>query len=157
MAKLKVTIPDNSQNIGGVVTLKAPRAKVFEAYTDPELVAKWWGRGNPMTIYEFDCRSGGRWHIAEHAPDGRKHEFMGSFHEVADNERIIQTFEYLGMPERGHVFLERADFVAIDAATTEIRTLSTAQSIEQRDGMAASGMESGWRQSVEALGRLMKG
>ena len=156
MATLEVTVPQSSQNIIGVVTLEAPRSRVFAAYTDPELFSKWWGRGHPMTIYRFDCKSGGCWHIAEHAPDGRVHEFMGSFHEVADNERIVQTFEYLGMPERGHVFLERADFLAIDAVTTEIRTLGTAQSCEERDGMVASGMEGGWRQSVEALGRLIE-
>jgi hypothetical protein len=52
--------------------------------------------------------------------------------------------------------LERADFLAVDDRTTEIRTLSTAQSREDRDGMVASGMESGWRESVEALGRLVE-
>jgi len=52
--------------------------------------------------------------------------------------------------------LEKAEFVAIDASTTEIRTLSAAQSQEARDGMVASGMESGRRQSVEALGKLVE-
>jgi hypothetical protein len=62
----------------------------------------------------------------------------------------------MGMPERGHVFLERADFVAVDANTTEIRTLGTAQSLADRDGMIQSGAETGWRQSVEALGKLLE-
>ena len=156
MAILEVTVPESSQNIIGVARIKAPRERVFEAYTNPDLFAKWWCRGNPMTIYRYDCKSGGYWHIAERTPGG-EHEFIGSFHEVAVNERIIQTFEYLGMPERGHVFLERSEFVAIDERTTEIRTLSTAQSQAERDGMVASGMEGGWRQSVEALGRLLEG
>ena len=156
MATLKVTIPENSQNISGVVRLKAPIDKVFEAYTDAERFAQWWGRGNPLKVHHFECTDGGWWHVAEHAKDGHEYEFMGSFHEVAPNERIVQTFEFLGMPERGHVLLERADFIAVDADTTEIRTLSTAQSRESRDAMVAGGMETGGRQSVEALGRLLK-
>jgi hypothetical protein len=60
------------------------------------------------------------------------------------------------MPERGHVMLEKAEFVAIDEHTTEIRTYSTAMNQEDRDGMVASGMGSGWRQSIEALGKLLE-
>lgn len=156
MAELEVTVPENSQNIEGVVTIQAPLARVFEAYTDPDLLVRWWGRGNPMKVYEYDCRSGGAWHIAELTEDGTEHAFTGSVHEVAPNERIIQTFEYLGMPERGHVALERADFRSVGNGTTEIRTLSTFQSAADRDGMVASGMETGWRQSIEALGKLIE-
>lgn len=156
MADLKVKIHENSQNIEGVVTIRAPLAKVFEAYTNEKLFVQWWGRGNPMKVFRFDCVTGGSWHIAEQAPDGKEHEFMGSVHDVTANERIVQTFGYLGMPERGHVSLERADFVTIDANSTEIRTLGTAQSREERDGMVTSGMEAGWRQSVQALGKLLE-
>ena len=157
MATLKVTIPENSQNIDGVATIRAPLDKVFAAYTDEKLMAQWWCRGNPMTVHRFDCRDGGSWHISERSEDGNEHPFFGCFHEIAPNARIVQTFEYLGLPERGHVMLERADFVSLDRNTTEIRTLATAQSREARDAMVASGMESGWRQSVEALGRLVEG
>lgn len=156
MANLKVTIPDNSQNILGTVTINAPLDKVFEAYTKEELFAQWWCRGNPMKIYHFECKDGGSWHVAEQLEDGKEYEFIGCFHEVAKNRRIVQTFEFLGMPERGHVMLEKAEFVAIDALTTEISTHSTAMSQEDRDNMVSSGMESGWRQSIQALGKLLK-
>lgn len=156
MATLKVSVPENTQNIEGIVRIKAPLAKVFAAHTDAKLIAQWWCRGNPATVHRFDCRDGGSWHIAERTDDGQEHEFCGCFHEIAPNTRIVQTFEYLGLPTRGHVLIERADFVAVDAKTTEIRTLSTAQSRETRDAMVASGMEAGWRQSIEALGRLVE-
>lgn len=156
MADLKVTVPENSQNILGTVTINAPLEKVFEAYTKEELFASWWFGGNQMKVYRFDCQDGGSWHITGQSEDGREDEFIGCFHEVAQNQRIVQTFEYLGMPERGHVFLEKSEFAAIDERTTEIRTHSTAMSQEERDGMVASGMESGWRQSVEALGKLLE-
>ena len=157
MAHLKVIVPENSQNILGTVTINAPLDKVFEAYIKEELFSQWWCRGNPMKVHHFDCKDGGSWHIAELTAEGHEYEFTGCFHEVAKNKRIVQTFEFLGMPERGHVMLEKAEFVAIDDGTTEIRTHSTAMSQEDRDGMIASGMESGWRQSVEALGKLLEG
>jgi uncharacterized protein YndB with AHSA1/START domain len=156
MADLKVTVPENSQNILGIVTIDAPLEKVFEAYTQEELFVSWWGRGNPMKVYRFDCKDGGSWHIAEQSEEDNEYQFTGCFHEVAQNRRIVQTFEFLGMPERGHVMLEKAEFVAIDEHKTEIRTHSTAMSQEDRDDMVASGMESGWRQSVEALGKLLE-
>jgi uncharacterized protein YndB with AHSA1/START domain len=59
MATLKVTIPENSQNIEGVVAIRAPLAKVFAAYRDLELFAQWWCRGNPIQVHHFDCRAGG--------------------------------------------------------------------------------------------------
>ncbi len=156
MAYLKVNAPENSQNIYGVVTIRAPLEKVFAAYTDVDLFSKWWCRGNPMKVHQFEARNGGYWHIAEQSEDGNEWEFVGVFHEVAPNERIVQTFEFLGMPERGHVMLEKAEFAKVDESTTEIRTTSTAQSQEDRNDMMVSGMEDGWRQSVEALGRLLE-
>ena len=59
------------------------------------------------------------------------------------------------MPERGHVAIERMDLVKIDDNTTEIRTLSTYQTVADRDGMVQSGMESGWREGLEAMEKLL--
>ena len=61
------------------------------------------------------ARSGGSWHLTEKSAEG-EYSFCGSYHEVAKNERIW-TFEFLGMPERGHVALERMDLVRIDDNT----------------------------------------
>ena len=152
MADLKVEIPQNSQNILGVATINAPLAKVFEAHVKEELFKKWWGNGNP-DISAFEAVDGGKWHTTETA-DGNTYEFMGSYHEVTKNERIIWTFEFLGLPERGHVALEKMEFKAIDDNTTEIRTTSTYQSVEDRDGMVESGMEDGWRQSIEGIEKV---
>ena len=154
MAKLTVTVPEKSQNIEGVIVINAPLEKVFNAYTQVDLFKKWFGRGNNLTVHAFEAKSGGSWHVAEQANDGT-YEFCGSFHEVAKNERIVWTFEFLGMPERGHVAIERADFKKIDDNTTELRTLSTYQTVADRDGMVQSGMEGGWRQSIEALEKLL--
>ena len=124
MATLTLTVPEQSQNIQGVAVIKAPLEKVFEAHTNADLFKQWFARGNDATIHKFDARSGGAWHLTEKSAEG-EYSFCGSCHEVAKNERIIWTFEFLGLPERGHVAIERMDLVRIDDNTTEIRTLST--------------------------------
>lgn len=158
MATLKVEVPENSQNILSTVTVKAPLEKVFEAYTNKDLFIRWFltPGDNEIIGDTFNAVTGGSWQLGEKSSDGEVAEFCGSFHEVAKNERIIWTFEFLGLPERGHVSIEKQDFVAISENVTEIRALSTFFSREDRDGMIASGMEDGFRQSVEALGRLLE-
>ncbi|MEH2071045.1 MAG: hypothetical protein V7K47_23290 [Nostoc sp.] len=52
--------------------------------------------------------------------------------------------------------LEKIEFVAVDEYTTEIHTHSTAMNQQDRDGIVASGMESGWQQSIEALSKLLE-
>lgn len=156
MAELTVTIPERSQNIQGVAVIKAPLEKVFEAHTNPDLFKQWFARGNDATLHVFDARSGGAWHLTERSAEG-EYSFCGSFHEVATNERIIWTFEFLGLPERGHVAIERMDLVRIDDTTTEIRTLSTYQTVADRDGMVQSGMEGGWKQALDMMEKLLAG
>ena len=153
MATLKVTIPENSQNILGTAIIQAPLEKVFRAYTQEELFKQWIGMGSAH-FDSFDAKDGGRWSFTEKGKDGIEYSFCSSFHEVAENERIIWTFEFLGLPERGHVALERMDFIKIDEHTTEIKTTSTYQSIEDRNGMAATDMEAGWRMNMEKLEKI---
>lgn len=155
MASLDVTVEPNSQTILGVARIQAPLEKVFHAYTDADLFKKWFVRGHDSRLHSYEAKNGGSWHIDELMPDGTSYSFCGSFHEVAVNERIIWTFEFLGIPERGHVSLERMDFIPIDELTTEIRTTSTFFSVADRDAMASSDMEAGWLQSLQALEKLI--
>ncbi len=158
MATLKVTIPENSQNILGTTIINAPLEKVFGAYVDKSMFSKWIGGDIAVKVNVdiFDARSGGSWHMANTDKENNVWQFGGSFHEVAKDERIIWTFEFLGMPERGQVALERMDFIKVDDNTTEIRTLSTYQTVEYRNGMVESGMEDGWRSSIETLEKILQ-
>ncbi len=157
MAKLEVKVPEDSkQNIETIVQINAPIEKVFEAYTDVDLITKWFMRGNDTVVHKFEATTGGSWHITEKSDDGAEYEFCGSYHEVAKNERIIWTFEFLGMPERGHVSLEKMDFIKVEDNTTDIRSVSTFQTAEDRDGMVSSGMEKGMKQGIDALGELLE-
>ncbi len=154
MATLKVEVPANSQNILGTAMINAPLQKVFKAYTDKDLFPKWMGGGAKVTLHSFDAKNGGGFSMTNTDEQGNEFMFCGSFHEVADNERIIWTFEFLGLPERGHVALEKMTFHTIDENTTEIKTISTYQSQDDLKGMVESGMEDGWRQALESLEKI---
>src|SRR6187431_2297784 len=68
----------------------APRARVFEAFTDPKQVVKWWGpTGFTNTIQKFDLRAGGDWHLTMIAPDGAEYPNESMFVEVTRPERIV--------------------------------------------------------------------
>src|SRR6478736_9646390 len=85
----------------------APRELVWRAFTEPELVAQWWGRGNKLVIERLEVERGGHWRFVEHSPDGQ-HGFEGRYREVTPPERVVQTFEWDGMP--GYTIRETAEF-----------------------------------------------
>jgi uncharacterized protein YndB with AHSA1/START domain len=131
----------------------APRDLVFRAYTDPELVVQWLGpRDLTMKIEEYDVRDGGKWRYISTDADGNEYGFHGVFHGTPSPEGTVQTFEFEGMP--GHVAMDTLTLVERDGRTLA-RTVSSFQSVEDRDGMVASGMERGVRDSDERLGELL--
>jgi uncharacterized protein YndB with AHSA1/START domain len=130
----------------------APRDLVWRAFTEPDLLAQWWGRGNKLDIEAFELRPGGRWRYVEHGPEGDA-GFEGSFREVTPKDRIVQTFGWDGMP--GHVIVDTAEFEDLGDGRTRVVTTSRFDTREERDGMLAFGMESGLSQSYEALDRLL--
>jgi uncharacterized protein YndB with AHSA1/START domain len=130
----------------------APIARVWRAYTDPELIAQWWGRGNKLEIERMEVERGGHWRFVEHGPEG-SHGFEGRYREVTPMERVVQTFEWDGMP--GHVAVETAEFTDLGDGRTKITTTSLFHTAEERDGMLNSGMEFGLNESYAALDELL--
>ena len=130
----------------------APRERVWRAYTEPRLLAQWWGRGNRLDIVRFEFERGGHWRFEEHS-EGQTHGFEGRFGEIEPMDRIVQTFEWDGMPT--HVALDTAEFVDLGDGRTLVRSVSLFLRREDRDGMLHSGMEGGLAQSYAALDRLL--
>ena len=130
----------------------APRSRVWRAFTDPDLVKEWWGRGNKLVIERMDVERGGHWRFVEHGPDG-VHGFEGRYREVTPEERVVQTFEWDGMP--GHVVVETITLEDLGDGRTRVVTTSLFHTTEERDGMLSSGMEEGLNQSYAALDRLL--
>ncbi len=130
----------------------APRDRLWRAHTDPKLLAQWWGRGNKLVIEKFELERGGHWRFVEHSDQG-VHGFEGRFREVTPQERIVQTFEWDGMP--GYTVLETLELQDLGDGRTRVVATSLFFTTEERDGMLQSGMEQGLNQSYEALDRLL--
>jgi uncharacterized protein YndB with AHSA1/START domain len=130
----------------------APRERVWRAFTDPKQVAQWWGRGNKLVVERMEVERGGHWRFVEHSPEG-VHGFEGRYREVTPPERVVQTFEWDGMP--GHVVVETVVLEDLGDGRTRVVNVSLFHTPEERDGMLSSGMETGLNQSYEALDRLL--
>ncbi|WP_414469203.1 SRPBCC family protein [Methanobacterium sp. ACI-7] len=135
----------------------APRELVFKASTDPDLYAQWIGPRELSTKIEtFEPKSGGSWRFVQKDPDGNEFAFHGVYHEVTFPERIIGTFEWEGLPEKGHVILQTTRFEELPNNRTKIIDQSVFQNVEDRDGMMESGMESGVNDSYSRLDELLE-
>jgi uncharacterized protein YndB with AHSA1/START domain len=131
----------------------APRERVFAIYTDPELIPEWWGpRGTTTEVVEMDARTGGDWRFIAHNCDGTRTGFRGTYREVSAPERIVQTFEWEGMP--GYVSIETAEFEDL-GERTKVTTTSLFYTTEERDGMLGSGMEQGLNETYARLDELL--
>lgn len=131
----------------------APRDLVFRAYTDPELLVQWLGpRDLTMTVEAFDVRDGGKWRYVSRDADGNEYGFHGVFHGTPSPDGIVQTFEFEGAP--GRVSLDTYT-LAEQGGRTLVRSVSSFQSVEDRDGMVAADMERGVRDSHECLTELL--
>jgi uncharacterized protein YndB with AHSA1/START domain len=149
MSDLKVVADPGSHEIVITRSFDAPRDQVFKAFTDPEAVTQWWGlRDSETVVDELEARPGGRWRFVERGGDGNEDAFHGVYHDAVGPERIVYTFEYEGMP--GHVLLETITFEERDGRTL-MTDSSVFQSVADRDGMLASGMESGAAESMDQL------
>jgi uncharacterized protein YndB with AHSA1/START domain len=131
----------------------APRDLVFKAMTDPALIPQWWGpRAYTTRVDTMDVRPGGKWRFINGLPGGEEVGFRGEYREIVPPERIVQTFEWEGLP--GHISVETAVFTEKDGRTLLTnRTLFASK--EDRDGMIQSGMEKGLRETHDRFAELL--
>jgi len=135
----------------------APRELVFRAHTDPKLFVRWLGpREYTMKLERLDAKTGGSYRYISRDKDGNEFAFRGVCHEVLPSERIIQTFEFEGLPEKGHVALETTRFESLAGGRTRLVVQSVFQSVVDRDGMIEAGMERGVHESHERLSELLQ-
>ena len=77
--------------------IDAPPERVFDAFSDPARLARWWGpTGFTSTFDQFDLRPGGAWRFVMHGPDGANYANESVFTEVVAPERIV--LEHLSAP-----------------------------------------------------------
>jgi uncharacterized protein YndB with AHSA1/START domain len=131
----------------------APRDRVFAAFVDPELIADWWGpHGTTTIVEEMNVVVGGAWRFRTRSDEHGESVFRGTYREVRPPERLVQTFEWLGMP--GHVSVDSSTFEDL-GGRTRVTTVSQFHTPEERDGMVDAGMEGGLSESYERLDALL--
>jgi len=131
----------------------APRDKVFAAYTNPDLIPEWYGpHGTTTIVDQMDVRPGGSWRFVMRDPDGSETAFRGTYREITPPERIVQTWEWEGLP--GHVSVETAAFEDLGDRTRMVAT-SLFHTPEERDGMLSSGMEGGMNETFDRLDQVL--
>lgn len=149
-----VTLPTDEQIL---ITREfdAPRELVYEAWTTPELVRRWWtAKRGEATVCEIDLRVGGRWRYVMVAHDGTEVGFHGEYREIVPNERIRSTEVYEGLPEG----VSEEDGATVNTVTfeeqdgrTRLTILVQASSKASRDAIVESGMEDGLQDALELL------
>lgn len=152
-------------------TIKAPRDRVFEAWTDAALLARWWGPkdfGNP--VCEIDPRPGGAWRVVMRSPEGADYPVKGVYREVTRPSRLVMTDDCSEHPEEWHDQVnpsrtkgaEKPALESLSTVTFEdegggtrltIRTVFETAAI--RDTMIKMGMEEGWSQSLDRLEEVL--
>ena len=152
---LQVTTPSDRE-IALTRTFDAPRELVFEAWTNPEHVRKWWGhRSATMIVCEADVRPGGSWRYVTREENGMEVPFEGVYQEVTPPERVVHTEIYDVEPfNTGDPGMTTVTFSEEDGTTTVIST-TLFPTREIRDFVIQTGMETGAAESYDRLAELL--
>ena len=148
-----VTLPEDTQIL---ITREfdAPAHLVYRAWTEPELVRRWWsGDRGEVTSAEIDLRVGGTWRYVMTANAGFEVAFHGEYRELVPAERVVSTEVFEGMPDAEA--LSTVTFTEADGLTT-LRILVQHSSQEHRDMHINSGMEEGMQESLAKLAEVAR-
>jgi uncharacterized protein YndB with AHSA1/START domain len=132
----------------------APARLVFEAWTTPEHVRRWFLREETtLDLCEIDLRVGGAWHYTWHEPDGAEHGFHGEYQEITPPHRLVYTEFYDPFPDAGAqvtLILEERDGRTTMTCSSVYPTAEIAKMVLQ------SGMEDGAAESMNRLAALLE-
>jgi uncharacterized protein YndB with AHSA1/START domain len=149
-----VVRPVGERQIEVVREFDAPRHLVFRAYTEPDLIKRWWaGRRGTVTVAEVDLRVGGTYRYAMTAQGGFEVAFHGEYREIVPDERLVLTEIYEAQPDE--VAVTTVTFEE-DGGRTVLRMLTEMPSAETRDVMAGQ-MEVGVQEGFDILEEIARG
>jgi uncharacterized protein YndB with AHSA1/START domain len=138
--------------------LDAPRELVWRAWTDPARMARWWGpKGFDNPVCQMDLRPGGHIRIDMRAPDGTVYPMTGTFHEIAEPERL--TFTAYAEDHAGKRLLESHTVVTFEeqGGRTRLTVQARATGLVPIAPQMLAGMEAGWNGSLDKLAVLVAG
>ncbi|HEX4837522.1 MAG TPA: SRPBCC domain-containing protein [Solirubrobacteraceae bacterium] len=131
-------------------TYEAPAEEVFDAWTNPEVLRRWW-KVDPegsTPIAEVDLRVGGRYRLSMEDPSGTRHTVGGEYHEVSRPERLVYSWcwEQEGDGQPGHVSTVTVEFHADGERTNLVLEHTGLASAQSRDQHAH-----GWNACLDIL------
>ncbi|WP_222913240.1 SRPBCC domain-containing protein [Natrinema sp. SYSU A 869] len=134
-------------------TFEAPREAVWDAWTDPEQVAEWWGPTDfTVPRCEMDVRPGGAFRIDMEAPDGTVYPSDGRFEAVDEPERLVLVDGAVEDDDGNYQFEVRQTVTFVDLnGTTELTLEAAVLEATPEVAKYLEGMEEGWNQSFEKL------
>jgi uncharacterized protein YndB with AHSA1/START domain len=144
----EVTLPTEEQVL---ITREfdADRRRVFDAWTKPELIERWWhAKRGKVTITEVDLRVGGRWRWGMATHEGFEFAFSGEYREIVQNERLVFTEVY--EPTGGEGSVNTLTLQEHDGRTL-LTLLVQHASRAERDMHVESGMEDGLQDALDLL------
>ena len=148
-----VTLPTDTQ-IQITREFDAPRHLVYRAYTEPEMIRRWWsGERGEVTSADVDLRPGGTWRYVMVANGGFEVAFHGEYQEIVLDERIVSTEVFEGMPDAAA--LTTTTFTENGGRTT-LSMLVQHSSQEHRDAHINSGMEGGMQEAMDKLEQVAR-
>ena len=149
----KTKMVDNPPDMGYMLrmsrTFQAPRQRVFDVWTRPEHLSRWWGVQQDYTaaIVEIDLRVGGRYRLGMKAPDDTLHVVVGEFREVVPPEKLVYTWSWeQGMPDTTDMreTLVTIEFIDKGDSTEMVLTHELFPTEEARDQH-----DQGWKMMME--------
>lgn len=147
----------------------APVKKVWAAWTEPELIKKWWGPKDFTAPHiEVDFRIGGKYLFAMHGPAGTEFDTdmwtTGNYQEIVPLKKIVYTDSFAdekgnilprgayGMPDMPEVMLVTVEFEALEDGKTKVTT----SHVGAPAGAMADNMEAGWGQSLDKMAESLR-
>ena len=146
-----VTLPTDTQ-IRVTREFAAPPHLVWRAYTEPELIARWWhaNRGQIQST-EVDLRVGGTWHWVMVTPDGYEVAFNGEYREIVPHEKLVYTELFEGVPtDPADAAVNTMTLTEVDGRTQMV-SVTELPTQEARDAILATGMEAGMQDAYDLL------
>ena len=134
----------------------APRERVFDAWTDAEHLARWWGpNGFTTTTRAIDVRPGGSWRFVMHGPDGRDYQNLITYLEVRRPERIVYTHGGAGAGLEEVNFQTTVTFEAVGGKTRVALRMVFASAKERARVVREYGADEGGRQTLARLAEFL--
>lgn len=157
MSKTQFIVEQGKQELFIIREFEAPRNLVFQAFSEADILRQWMGPCNmTLNIDKLENRSHGSWRFIHKDTLGNEYAFNGVIHEVCAPERIIRTFEFEGLPEKGHVSLEFLTLEELPENRTKVTIQVIYKSVMDRDGHVQSGMENGVKESHDQLDEYLQ-